>query len=141
MTDKIKNKIEQLLNQKIEELKKSYQKHIENDEDEEFNDDYWYLSPIGDNEVKSINSVNVVDVKIAVDKLDCKNKDWNDAFAKIERLKVYTSLRKDPQAKAVEDLESALKKAQASSNEKFCESVVKINRARVDVITDAWRGR
>ena len=68
MTDKIKNKIEQLLNQKIEELKKSYQKHIENDEDEEFNDDYWYLSPIGDNEVKSINSVNVVDVKIV--KLD-----------------------------------------------------------------------
>ena len=84
---------------------------------------------------------NVVDVKIAVDKLDCKNKDWNDAFAKIERLKVYTSLRKHPQAKAVEDLESALKKAQESNNEKFCESVVKINRARVDVITDAWRGR
>lgn len=84
---------------------------------------------------------NLVDVKIAVDKLDCKNKDWNDTFNKIERLKVYTSLRKDPQAKAVEDLESALKKAQASSNEKFCESVVKINRARVDVITDAWRGR
>lgn len=68
MTDKIKNKIEQLLNKKIEELKKSYQKHIENDEDEEFNDDYWYLSPIGDDEVKSINSVNVVDVKIV--KLD-----------------------------------------------------------------------
>jgi len=84
---------------------------------------------------------NVVDVKIAVDKLDCKDKDWNDAFNKIERLKVYTSLRKDPQTKAVEDLESALKKAQASTNEKFCESVVKINRARVDVITDAWRGR
>jgi len=84
---------------------------------------------------------NVVDVKIAVDKLDCKNKDWSDAFTKIERLKVYSTLRKDPQAKAVEDLESALKKAQASTNEKFCESVVKINRARVDVITDAWRGR
>ncbi len=84
---------------------------------------------------------NLVDVKIAVDKLDCKNKDWTDTFNKIERLKIYTSLRNDPQAKAVEDLESALKKAQASSNEKFCDSVVKINRARVDVITDAWRGR
>jgi len=84
---------------------------------------------------------NVVDVKIAIDKIDCKNKDWNDAFTKIERLKVYTTLRKDPQAKAVEDLETALKKAQASSNEKFCESAVKISRTRVDVITDAWRGR
>jgi len=85
--------------------------------------------------------MDVVEVKIAVDKLDCKNKDWTSTFTKIERLKVYTSLRNDPQAKAVEDLESALKKAHASSNEKFCESVVKINRARVDVITDAWRGR
>lgn len=84
---------------------------------------------------------NLVDVKIAVDKLDCKNKDWTDTFNKIERLKVYTSLRNDPQAKAVEDLETALKKAQSSSNEKFCDSVVRINRARVDVITDAWRGR
>jgi len=84
---------------------------------------------------------DVVDIKIAVDNLDCKNKQWQDTFTKIERLKVYTSLRKDPQAKAVEDLEVALKKAQASNNEKFCESVVKINRARVDVITDAWRGR
>lgn len=84
---------------------------------------------------------DVVDIKIAVDKLDCKNKNWDETFAKIERLKVYTSLRKDPQAKAVEELESALKKAHVSNNEKFCESVVKINRARVDVITDAWRGR
>lgn len=84
---------------------------------------------------------NLVEVKLAVDKLDCKNKEWNDTFAKIEKLKVYTSLRKDPQAKAVEDLESALKKAHLSNNEKFCESVVKINKARVDVITDAWRGR
>jgi hypothetical protein len=84
---------------------------------------------------------NLVEVKLAVDKLDCKNKEWNDTFYKVEKLKVYTSLRKDPQAKAVEELEVALKKAHASSNEKFCESVVKINRTRVEVITDAWRGR
>jgi hypothetical protein len=84
---------------------------------------------------------NLVEVKIAVDKLNCTNKDWSDAFSKIEKLKVYTNLRNDPQAPAVEGLETALKKAQESKNEKFCESVVKINKARVDVITDAWRGR
>lgn len=84
---------------------------------------------------------NLVEVKIAVDKLNCKDKNWSDAFSKIEKLKVYTTLRNDPQASAVDSLEIALKKAQESKNEKFCESVVKINKARVDVITDAWRGR
>jgi hypothetical protein len=84
---------------------------------------------------------NLVEVKIAVDKLNCTDKNWSDAFSKIEKLKVYTTLRNDPQASAVDSLEIALKKAQESKNEKFCESVVKINKARVDVITDAWRGR
>ncbi len=84
---------------------------------------------------------NLVEVKIAVDKLNCTDKNWSDAFSKIEKLKVYTTLRNDPQAPAVDSLEIALKKAQESKNEKFCESVVKINKARVDVITDAWRGR
>jgi hypothetical protein len=84
---------------------------------------------------------NLVEVKIAVDKLNCTNKDWSDAFSKIERLKVYTTLRNDPQAPAVDSLQIALKKAQESKNEKFCESIVKINKARVDVIADAWRGR
>lgn len=84
---------------------------------------------------------NLVEVKIAVDKLNCTDKNWSDAFSKIEKLKVYTALRNDPQASAVDSLEIALKKAQESKNEKFCESIVKINKARVDVITDAWRGR
>jgi uncharacterized protein YceK len=84
---------------------------------------------------------NLVEVKIAVDKLNCTDKNWSDAFSKIEKLKVYTTLRNDPQASAVDSLEIALKKAQESKNEKFCESVVKINKARVDVIADAWRGR
>jgi hypothetical protein len=84
---------------------------------------------------------NLVEVKIAVDKLNCTDKNWSDAFSKIEKLKVYTTLRNDPQASAVDSLEIALKKAQESKNEKFCESVVKINKARVDVITDAWKGR
>jgi uncharacterized protein YceK len=84
---------------------------------------------------------NLVEVKVAVDKLNCNDKNWSDAFSKIEKLKVYTNLRGDPQASAVESLEIALKKAQESKNEKFCESVVKINKARVDVIADAWKGR
>jgi hypothetical protein len=84
---------------------------------------------------------NLVEVKIAVDKLNCTDKNWSDTFSKIEKLKVYTSLRGDPQAPAVESLELALKKAQDSKNEKFCESIIKINKTRVGVITDAWKGR
>lgn len=84
---------------------------------------------------------NLVQVKIAIDKTNCQDKDWNQLYSKVEQLKVYASLRKDPQAKGINDLESALKKANASSNEKFCESVLKINRVRVDTVVDAWRGR
>ena len=84
---------------------------------------------------------NLVQVKVAIDKTNCQDKDWNQLYGKVEQLKVYASLRKDPQAKAIEDLESALKKANASSNEKFCENVLKINRVRVDTVADAWRGR
>ena len=84
---------------------------------------------------------NLVEVKIAVDKLNYTDKNWSDAFSKIEKLKVYTKLRNDPQAPAVDSLEIALKKAHESKNEKFCESIVKINKTRVDVITDAWKGR
>lgn len=84
---------------------------------------------------------NLVEVKIAVDKLNCADKNWSDAFSKVEKLKVYTVLRNDPQAPSVDALEIALKKAHESKNEKFCESVVKINKTRIDVIADAWRGR
>jgi hypothetical protein len=84
---------------------------------------------------------NLVRVKVVIDKTTCQDKEWGTLFADVERLKVYTSLRKDPQSKAVEDLESALKKAHESKNERFCESVLKINRVRVDTIADAWRGR
>jgi len=84
---------------------------------------------------------NLVQVKIAIDETNCQDKNWNGLFGKVEQLKVYASLRKDPQAKAIQELETALKKANESSNEKFCESVLKINRVRVDTVADAWRGR
>lgn len=84
---------------------------------------------------------NLVEVKIAVDKLNCDNKDWSDAEYKIERLKVYASLRKDPQAEALGKLQEAVVKAKNSNNKSFCESVIKINKTRINVIADAWRGR
>ena len=84
---------------------------------------------------------NVVSVKIAVDKLNCEDKNWTDAEGKIHHLKVYAELRKDPQATSIGQLEEALGKAKASNNKLFCEGVVKINKTRIDTVVDAWRGR
>jgi hypothetical protein len=87
----------------------------------------------------------LVETKIAVDKLSCEDKEinwnWISAETTVEKLKVYTTLRNDPQAEAIVKLEEALKKAKDSTNKVFCESVLKINKTRIDVIVDAWKGR
>ena len=86
----------------------------------------------------------IVSVKISVDKLNCEQKDlnnWDDASNKIHHLAVYADLRKDPQAQAIIQLQEAIGKARDSKNKLFCENVLKINRTRIDVVVDAWRGR
>lgn len=84
----------------------------------------------------------LVNIKVELHNTKCAgDKNWDSLFNKVETLKVYTELRSDPQAKSVVDLETALKKAHSSANSVFCESVLKVNRVRVDTIADAWRGR
>ena len=83
----------------------------------------------------------VVTIQIAVNKVNCSNKDWGDLLDRVHHLKVYTELRDDPQAKAVGQLEEALLKAYNSKNEKFCESVLTLNKTRIAVVEDAWKGR
>jgi len=84
---------------------------------------------------------NLVSVKIAVDKLSCDDKNWSDAESKLQQLKMYSSYRKDPQAKSVSELDEAIGKAKKSDNKLFCESILKINKTRIDVVVDAWKGR
>lgn len=85
----------------------------------------------------------LVDTKLAVNNLSCENKDfsWNTAEYNIERLKVYTSLRSDPQSDAIVKLEESIKKARDSNSKVFCESILKLNKTRIDVVVDAWKGR
>ena len=84
----------------------------------------------------------LVDVKLAVNKLECGNPlYWQSTEDYIERLKVYAELRGDPQADAIGKLQDSIKKAGESKNKVFCESLVKANKVRIDVIVDAWRGR
>lgn len=87
---------------------------------------------------------NLVSVKIAVDKLTCESKDlnaWQSASDKIHHLTVYADIRKDPQAQSLKQLQEAIGKARDSKNNLFCENILKINRTRIDVAADAWRGR
>ena len=84
----------------------------------------------------------LVDTKISVDKLECGNQlMFQNADEYIERLKVYAVLRSDPQADAIGKLQDSIKKAGESKNKVFCESVLKANKVRIDVIVDAWKGR
>lgn len=85
----------------------------------------------------------LVDVKISMDSIVCdpERKGWSDTTAKIHKLAVYADLRKDPQAQSLIQLQEAVGKARDSKNTTFCESILKINRTRLDVVADAWRGR
>ena len=84
----------------------------------------------------------LVDVKIGVDGLSCSDKsNWDSVLSNVTRLQKYTELREDPQAKNISQLKDALVKAKESKNDKFCESIVKVQKTRVDVVTNAWRGR
>ena len=83
-----------------------------------------------------------VDVKIGLSKINCDDKsNWQPVLDKVETLKVYSSVRGDPQSDAFGKMEEALKKAKESKSNLFCESIVKLNRTRADVAIDAWKGR
>jgi hypothetical protein len=81
-------------------------------------------------------------VKVSVNQLQCgEPKHWDEIESKIQRLEIYTEWRADPQAPSVKSLKDSLKKAGESKNKTFCESLLKINKTRIDVIADAWKGR
>jgi hypothetical protein len=83
----------------------------------------------------------IVSIHIDVNSINCSNKDWGNLLGKVHHLKLYTQLRNDPQATAIASLEEALLKAQNSKNEKFCDSILKLNKTRIEVVEDAWKGR
>ena len=61
--------------------------------------------------------------------------------SKIQHLKIYAELRNDTQAQSISQLQEAIGKAKSSTNKLFCENILKINKTRLDVVADAWRGR
>ena len=83
-----------------------------------------------------------IDIKVGLSKITCEDKsNWQPVLDKIETVKVYSVERGDPQSDAFKKMEEALKKAKDSKSSTFCESIVKLNRTRVDVTIDAWKDR
>lgn len=84
----------------------------------------------------------LVDVKVGMSKISCDDKIvWKPVQDRIETLKVYSELRNDPQSEAIGKLQEAVNKAYDTKSYAFCESIIRINKTRVDVVADAWRGR
>jgi hypothetical protein len=85
---------------------------------------------------------DLAEIKLLVDDIKCGNENmWGAADMRIEKLQIYTTWRDDPQAPSVKGLRESLAKARESKNKTFCESLLKINKTRIDVIADAWKGR
>lgn len=86
---------------------------------------------------------DAVDIKLLLAATSCDDKQykWNELLEKTDRLKVYTDLRKDPQADNIKGLHEAVGKAKNSSNAYFCRSVLELQRKRIDAAIEAWRGR
>lgn len=83
----------------------------------------------------------IVSIQIETNKINCSDKNWNVLLDKVNHLKIYTELRKDPQAKSIAQLQEALLKANNSKSEKFCESIIRLQKTRIEVVEDAWKGR
>ena len=84
----------------------------------------------------------LVTIKVGVDQLQCGEPVyWEIVDNRVHKLEIYTEWRSDPQAAAVKSLRESLKKASESKSKTFCESLLKINKTRIDVIADAWKGR
>lgn len=86
---------------------------------------------------------NVIDLKISSTALSCENKErgWKETLDLINRMKVYSTYRNDPQADNIKGLHEAMGKAYSSSNPVFCKSLLNVQQKRVDVIIDAWKDR
>ena len=90
-----------------------------------------------------VEAGKLISIKQGLEEVSCVDKDpfvWKPLLSDLRWLNLYTEFRQDPQAKAVEQLYVAVKKANEGSIP-YCEATLKINRTRIQVIESAWRGR
>ena len=83
----------------------------------------------------------IVDVHTNYEQTTCDNKDWDKLLSSVHHLKIYASLRSDPQSNNIDQMEQSLRKANETKSQAFCESILKLNKTRIDIVEEAWRGR
>jgi hypothetical protein len=85
---------------------------------------------------------NLIYIQTDLNKASCAEpKNWDNLLDRVNHLKVYTHFRSEPQSKAIASLQESLLKAHSSKSVTFCESLLKLNKTRVEVTLDAWKGR
>ena len=85
---------------------------------------------------------NLIYIQTDLNKATCAEpKNWDNLLDRVNHLKVYTHFRSEPQSKAIASLQESLLKAHSSKSVTFCESLLKLNKTRVEVTLDAWKGR
>jgi hypothetical protein len=85
---------------------------------------------------------NLIYIQTDLNKASCAEpKNWDNLLDRVNHLKVYTHFRSEPQSKAIASLQESLLKAHSSKSVAFCESLLKLNKTRVEVTLDAWKGR
>ena len=85
---------------------------------------------------------NLIYIQTDLNKATCAEpKNWDNLLDRVNHLKVYTHFRSEPQSQAIASLQESLLKAHSSKSVTFCESLLKLNKTRVEVTLDAWKGR
>jgi len=85
---------------------------------------------------------NLIYIQTDLNKTTCAEpKNWDNLLDRVNHLKVYTHFRSEPQSQAIASLQESLLKAHSSKSVTFCESLLKLNKTRVEVTLDAWKGR
>lgn len=90
-----------------------------------------------------VEAGKLISVKQKMEEVSCVDKDpfvWQPLLSDLRWLNLYTEFREDPQAKAVDQLYVAIKKAHDGSLA-YCEATLKLNRTRIQVIEKAMKGR
>jgi hypothetical protein len=83
----------------------------------------------------------LVNVDIAVDRVDCEQPDWARAERIAERLAKNTEWREDPQAENLKGLHQHVVKMSTNSNKTFCEFGKRTAQQRINAVRSAWAGR
>lgn len=83
----------------------------------------------------------LVDVDIAVERVDCDRPDWTAATDSARRLARYTEWRQDPQATNIKGLHAHTERMSRGGSRGFCELGKKTAAQRIAAAKSAWEGR